>query len=88
MLIFERVVYLLCGGTSALCAYLLALAYFRQRTRLLLWSAVCFVFLAGSNLLVFVDIVLLPQIDLFVVRTALSLVAVGALIYAFVWELD
>jgi len=88
MLIFERVVYLLCGGTSALCAYLLAVAYIRQRTSLLLWSAVCFFFLAVSNLLVFVDIVLLPEVDLSLLRTSLSLVAVGALIYAFVWELE
>jgi hypothetical protein len=75
--------------TSAGCGWLLVRSYRRTRTALLLWTAVCFVLLAISNLLVVVDLVLLPDdIDLRVVRYATSLVAVGTLLYGFIWELD
>lgn len=85
---FEAIVYLLCFFTSALCGYLLVLAYLRGRERLLLWSAICFCLLGLNNLLVFVDIILLPQIDLSLVRSITALAAVGVLLYGFVWEID
>ena len=34
----EAVIYLMCVATSLLCAYLLARAYRRGRTKLLIWS--------------------------------------------------
>ena len=44
------VIYSLCALTSAICTYLLAVAYLRSRFRLLLWSAVCFAGLTLNNL--------------------------------------
>jgi Family of unknown function (DUF5985) len=44
--------------TSLLCAWLLARAYRRGRTRLLVWSALCFAFLAVNNLVLAVDVLL------------------------------
>ena len=82
------IIYLLCFFSSALCGYLLVTAYRRHQQRLLLWSAACFCLLSLNNLLVFVDIVLLPDIDLHTLRLITSLVAVGILIYGFVWETD
>jgi hypothetical protein len=82
-------VYLLCLITSAACGWLLVRSYLRTRTALLLWTAICFVLLAVTNLLVVVDLVLLPDdIDLRLARYATSLVAVGTLLYGFIWELD
>lgn len=81
-------IYALCLLSSAACAWLLIRSYFRTRTRLLLWSAACFVFLAGSNLLVVVDLMLLPSVDLGPARQLCTLVAIAVLIYAFIWELD
>jgi hypothetical protein len=88
MLKFEAVVYLLCFLSSGLCAYLLVAGYLRRRDRLLLWSAICFCLLALNNLLVFVDIVLLPQVDLAIWRSLTSLTAVAVLLYGFVWEIE
>ena len=86
-LTFQSAVYLLCLGTSIACAVLLARSYTRTRARLLLWSALCFAFLALNNLIVVVDILLLPtQVDLSLVRLSVSLVAVGVLLYGFIWE--
>ena len=44
----SEIVYLLCAATSALCAALLVRSYRRSRSRLLLWSCLCFVGLARA----------------------------------------
>lgn len=79
-------VYALCMLTSALCAVLLFRAYRRTPTRLLLWSSFSFVGWAVANALVFVDLVMLPNIDLSVLRTAASVVAVSLLLYGLIWD--
>jgi hypothetical protein len=81
-------VYLLCLLTSAACGFLLVRAYLRNRSRLLLWSAICFVLLAVNNLLVVFDLLLLPAIDLSAPRLLSSLAAIVTLLYGFIWEVD
>lgn len=86
---FQAAVYLLCFATSLLCLILLVRTYVRKRTRLLMWTALCFVGLAINNLLVFVDVVLLPNsIDLVPLRNLTTLAALGVLLYGFIWESD
>lgn len=86
---FQSAVYLLCLATSAICAVLLARSYSRTGARLLLWSSLCFVFLALNNLIVVIDILVLPtQVDLSIWRLVASLVAVGVLLYGFIWEAE
>jgi hypothetical protein len=71
-------VYALCGATSILCAILLARGYARSRSRLLLWSLLCFIGLAINNILLFVDLIVLPvDIDL---RPLRNLAAGGGLV--------
>lgn len=82
------IVYGLCLLTSAVCAGLLTRSWLRSRQALLLWSAACFWLLAVNNLLVVLDMVILPGIDLSPARQATALLAVGVLIYGFVWEVD
>jgi len=81
-------VYFLCFLTSATCGWLLVRSYLRTRTALLLWTAICFVLLAINNFLVVADLVFLPDMDLRSVRVATALVALGTLLYGFIWELD
>jgi hypothetical protein len=83
--ILEAIIFLLCVITSLACAYLLARAFQRGRTKLLAWSALCFAFLALNNLVLFVDVVL-PDVDLSIWQLLTSLAAVMVLLYAFVWE--
>ena len=85
---FASLVYLLSLGTSAVCAALLARAYRRTRTRLLLWSALCFALLALNNLFVVVDILVLPERDLTLLRNFSSLIGISILLYGFIWETD
>jgi hypothetical protein len=76
-------VYVLCTLTSLGCAALLFRGYRQSRTRLLFWSSVCFVGLAANNVLLLVDLVLLPSVDLSIPR---GVVAVASLLL-FVWGL-
>ncbi len=79
-------VYLLCAITSVVCAALLVRNYRTQRTRLVMWSALCFVGLAINNILMFVDLVLVPEIDLSLLRSATALIAVTLLLIGLLWE--
>jgi hypothetical protein len=82
------IVYLLCLLTSIACAWLLVRSYLKRRTKLLLWSAACFIGLALNNFFVVADVVVFPTFDLSLLRSLSSFLAVSVLIYGFIWELD
>ncbi len=88
MHLLHPTVYLLCFLTSFAAMVLLYRSYLQHETRLLLWSALAFVALAVNNLLLFVDIVVLPSVNLLPLRYLSALIAVGLMLYGFVWELD
>jgi hypothetical protein len=82
-------VYLLCAVTSLICMGLLIQNWWRSRSRLLLWSALCFVGLGINNTLLFVDLVVFPtQIDLAIPRVLSALAGVIVLLIGFIWEAD
>ena len=82
------VVYVLCLLTSAACAWLLGRSYRRTGTRLLLWSSVCFLLLAGNNLLLVLDLLVFPDVDLRIARQLFGLAAVLVLLFGFIWDLE
>ncbi len=86
---FPTIVYLLCFATSSACAFLLWRSYRRTRARLLMWSALCFLLLACNNLLVVIDLVVLPTaVTLQLPRVIVSLAAVAVLLFGFIWDLE
>jgi hypothetical protein len=82
----EALLYLLAVLTSLLCTVLLYREYLRQRTRLLLWSALCFVGLSINNVLLFLDLVIFPLTDLRILRLVAALIGMLFLLYGFIWE--
>ena len=82
----SALVYLMCAVTSIVCAVLLYLNYRKKSTRLLLWSAICFFGLAINNSLLFVDLVLIPDLDLSVFRTVPAVLGFAALVWGFIWD--
>jgi len=85
--IFATLVYLLCLLTSVACAWLLGRSYRQTGMRLLLWSSVCFVFLAANNLALVFDLVVWPNdVDLRLLRLVLALAAISSLIWGFIVE--
>jgi hypothetical protein len=85
---FPAAVYVLCFLTSGACAYLLARNYRRTGTRLLMWSALCFGLLALNNVVVFLDALIIHDVDLALARLGLSLAAVSVLLFGFIWDLN
>ena len=80
-------IYGLCLAASAGCAGLLARAYLRSRTHLLLWTAISFCFFALNNLILVADMLVLPDTDLWVWRQAAAGAGLGVLLFGFVWEM-
>lgn len=80
------VVYTLCALTSGLCAVLLLRAYGASRARLLLWSSLSFIGLACNNLLLFIDLVVFPTVDLSLYRSVMAATAVMVLLLGLIWD--
>lgn len=79
-------VFALCALTSLLCMALLVRGYLQSRARLLLWASLCFAGLALNNVLLFVDLRVVPTVDLSVWRSLPALVGLMVLIYGLVWD--
>ena len=79
-------VYILCALAALACTILLARGYARMRSRLLLWSAVCFGCLTLNNVLIAFDLLLFPEIDLFPLRNFVSLLGVSFLLVGLIRE--
>lgn len=82
-----EITYILCGLTSIACAVLLLRGYLTTRMPLLFWAALCFVGLTIDNALLFVDLVLLPHVDLFMLRTTAALAGMAVLLYGMIWDI-
>ena len=79
-------IYILCALTSVVCTVLLVRGYRQSGVRLLFWSAWCFVGLALNNILLIVDIRVLPDVDLQIWRAVPAVAGVALLVYGLVWE--
>lgn len=79
-------IYLLCALTSWACAVLLLRAHAHRPTRLLFWSGAGFCAIGASNLLLFVDRILVPASDLTVLRSGLTLAGVCLLLWGLIGE--
>jgi hypothetical protein len=86
---FQFALYLLAALASVSCMLLLFRGYASSGTRLLLWSALCFVALSINNVLLFIDLALFPaQLDLRLYRLLAALGGLAFLLYAFIWEAE
>ena len=81
-----ELIYALCTLTSLTCAYLLLRRYRDSRSRLLLWSGICFVGLTLNNVVLMFDKIVFPTIDLTVGRRAIALLGLLALLYGFIFD--
>jgi hypothetical protein len=79
-------VYLLCAATCLLCAVMLLRGYATQHVRLLLWSSLCFVGLMIENLMLYIDVVLVPEADLSLWRKVPGVIALGVLLIGMIWD--
>lgn len=79
-------IYALCALASSSCAALLIRGYLRTRLRLALLACLCFTGLALNNVLLFVDLAIVPQVDLSVLRSAVGVAALLLLVIGLISE--
>jgi len=84
----DKAIYGLCALTSLMCAYLLLRRYADVRHRLLLWSGLCFAFLTANNILLIIDHLVVPSLDLTLWRLVSALIAPLLLLFGLIWERD
>jgi hypothetical protein len=82
----EALVNILGVITASACAVLLYRGYRRTGARLLWWSAICFLGLSLENAVLFIDINIVPDVDLALIRLSISAAGTACLVYGLVWE--
>lgn len=82
------IIYFLCALTSLACVGLLFNAYRHSGHRLLFWSTLCFAGLTINNLLVVLDRVMFPEVDLIMFRLSSTLIALLLLLFGLIWHED
>ncbi len=81
-----QIVYLLCFLTSFACSVFLFRGFRSTKYKLLFWSGLGFVGFALNNLVLMIDMMIVPQIDLSLLRTLLSVVGMTLLVYGLISE--
>lgn len=79
-------IYMLCSLTSFACMILLFKSYRQSGHRLLFWSGLCFLALTTNNILLVLDKLVFPAIDLLLLRNTAALVAGLLLLYGLIYE--
>ena len=60
--------------SSLFCTVLLFRAYARRHIRLLMWSTICFIGLTVNNMVLFLDLIVFPDVDLRLFRLVPALI--------------
>jgi hypothetical protein len=79
-------VYFLCAITSGSCGALLYRQYASHRSKLLFWVMIGFMGLFLSNVLLVLDMVFFPDVDLSMLRSVVTLVSLLCMVFGFIWE--
>jgi hypothetical protein len=79
-----QIVYILCALTSLGSTLLLMNRYRKARSDLLFWSALAFFAFTVTNVLLYVDLVLVPGIDLALCRNVVTVAGVAVLLYGLI----
>lgn len=81
-----QLIYGLCTITSLACAWMLLNTYRQNKVRLLFWSGLCFIGLSVNNVLLVLDKLVFPDIDLLPARLISALVALVLLLFGLIYE--
>ncbi len=81
-------IYGLCAVTAFLCMVLLFQAYWQSRYKLLLWGAICFAGLTLNNILLILDKIYVPLMDLSMWRVSAAFISMLILLYGLIYETE
>ena len=74
----------LCAATALVCAVLLLQGWRATHSRLLWWSGLCFSGFFVGNLVLVLDKLILPQVDLQPLRLTITLASMVVMLYGLV----
>jgi hypothetical protein len=77
-------VYLSCALTSLGCTALLFRSARTVRSGLVIWCALCFLGLTFANILLFIDVIMVPNVDLSLWRTGITLLGASLLLFGLI----
>ncbi|HEY2395769.1 MAG TPA: DUF5985 family protein [Rudaea sp.] len=77
--------YALCALTALLCAVLLLRGFFKTRSKVLLWSGMCFAGLMLSNVVLVLDKLVYTDIELLPLRLWITLAALLMLLFGLIY---
>ena len=60
--------------------------YFRRKVALLLWCSLFFFAMTIENVVLFLDVVVVPEVDFSLMRRSIALFGVILLLYGLIWE--
>jgi hypothetical protein len=72
--------------TSLASSVLLFRALRRNSSKLLFWSALCFLGMAANNLMLYIDLMVGPNMDLSLLDDGVSVVSSLLLVYGLIWD--
>lgn len=83
-----ELVYALCFLLSVLCAVLLFKKYYSSNAKLLLWTGISFSLIATNNIILFLDLVIFPEVDFNggLLRVLSGTIGGCILLYGLIWE--
>ena len=83
-----EIVYALCFLLSVLCSVLLLRKYFSSKANLLLWTGIAFSLIAINNFILFLDLVIFPEVDFGgnVLRIFAGAIGGCILLFGLIWE--
>ncbi len=83
-----EIVFALSAVMSAVCTILLLRGYSQGRSALLLWAGLAFVFMTANNVVLFVDMIVLPTTDIGGAfwRNMLAAISGSLLLFGLIWE--
>ncbi|HYG77251.1 MAG TPA: DUF5985 family protein [Planctomycetota bacterium] len=79
-------VYILCALTSLACSVLLMRGYIQNRIRLLFWSGLCFGCFAANNIVLYLDVHVIHQVSLMLLRDGFTLAGLLILLFGLIWD--
>lgn len=84
----SSVIYGLCASTAFLCAWLLLRAYRGGDNRLLFWSGMFFGIQTLNNIILMLDKLVFPDIDMSIWRHIIALLAIILLLYGLIMRTE
>jgi hypothetical protein len=79
-------VYILCAATSLVSALLLLRGALRSKSGLLFWSSFCFFAMAANNVLLYINFIVLPDVDLLMAARLATVAGIVLLNIGLIWH--